>query len=390
MSILHVILLAIVTLTTWSALPGTLPSASLASAIPAPPTAPPQPTPPTATRPVQEVPPAVSVVVGLVLIALGLVGAHFAGVFRAVSIRGPLRLEPGSRVLPIFLMLLIGGGCWIGGQVLIFAIRAAQHAHATGGQRMTIEHLGAGDMALVATVPSLVALLIVLAGDTRFGLVRAIGLYVAESQLLRVLIVGFVAGVVAMMVTYGASSLLGVFYQWIDYQHPSEHELLGAMKSASSIARALLVFGACIMAPMFEEVLFRGHMQTLLVRLFTRRHGAPIHGFPVAIPVPMNAPIGAAPGEIAAEAATMLPPPLPLPMPELEDSIADSSAVRWLAVILTSIVFALIHPLWTAPLIFLLSVCLGYAYERTGSLWVPIIMHAMFNTSSTVMFLLFV
>jgi hypothetical protein len=67
---------------------------------------------------------------------------------------------------------------------------------------------------------------------------------------------------------------------------------------------------------------------------------------------------------------------------------ADRPVARWLAVIITSLVFAIIHPLWTAPMIFLLSLCLGYAYERTGSLWVPIIMHAMFNTSSTVMFLL--
>jgi membrane protease YdiL (CAAX protease family) len=65
----------------------------------------------------------------------------------------------------------------------------------------------------------------------------------------------------------------------------------------------------------------------------------------------------------------------------------DSSAARWLAVIITSVVFALIHPLWTAPMIFILSIALGYVYERTGSLWVPIVMHAMFNISSTVLFL---
>ena len=43
-----------------------------------------------------------------------------------------------------------------------------------------------------------------------------------------------------------------------------------------------------------------------------------------------------------------------------------------------------------APLpIFVLSLCLGYAYERTRNLWVPIFMHAAFNASSVVMFLFF-
>jgi membrane protease YdiL (CAAX protease family) len=61
--------------------------------------------------------------------------------------------------------------------------------------------------------------------------------------------------------------------------------------------------------------------------------------------------------------------------------------MRWLAVVITSVIFAVVHPLWMAPLIFVLSICLGYAYERTGNLWVPIVMHALFNTSSTIVFL---
>ncbi|HTW94151.1 MAG TPA: CPBP family intramembrane glutamic endopeptidase, partial [Tepidisphaeraceae bacterium] len=51
----------------------------------------------------------------------------------------------------------------------------------------------------------------------------------------------------------------------------------------------------------------------------------------------------------------------------------------WLAVILTSACFALLHPDWSWGIIFLLALCLGYAYERTGILWVSIFMHAAFN-----------
>ena len=52
----------------------------------------------------------------------------------------------------------------------------------------------------------------------------------------------------------------------------------------------------------------------------------------------------------------------------------------WPAVILTSVIFAAVHNPWPIKLpIFVLSLGLGYAYERTGNLWLPICMHAMFN-----------
>ena len=65
---------------------------------------------------------------------------------------------------------------------------------------------------------------------------------------------------------------------------------------------------------------------------------------------------------------------------------------RWIAVFLTSFVFVLAH--WgvlpeggkhaLAPL-FVLSVALGAAYERTGRLGVPMVMHAAFNTLNIVL-----
>ena len=41
------------------------------------------------------------------------------------------------------------------------------------------------------------------------------------------------------------------------------------------------------------------------------------------------------------------------------------------------------------PPIFILSMCLGYAYERTKNLWTSIIVHASFNAASVAMFLMF-
>lgn len=47
----------------------------------------------------------------------------------------------------------------------------------------------------------------------------------------------------------------------------------------------------------------------------------------------------------------------------------------------------MLHDRWEAPVIFLLAICMGYAYERTGNLWVSITIHAAFNTVSTLIFL---
>ena len=51
----------------------------------------------------------------------------------------------------------------------------------------------------------------------------------------------------------------------------------------------------------------------------------------------------------------------------------------WLAIALTSFVFMLVHQPWHWPAIFVLSAALGYAYEKSGSLWRPFVMHALFN-----------
>jgi len=52
----------------------------------------------------------------------------------------------------------------------------------------------------------------------------------------------------------------------------------------------------------------------------------------------------------------------------------------WPAIMLTSALFAAVHGNATHwPALFVLSVGLGYAYEKSGSLFRPIFMHALFN-----------
>jgi membrane protease YdiL (CAAX protease family) len=63
-----------------------------------------------------------------------------------------------------------------------------------------------------------------------------------------------------------------------------------------------------------------------------------------------------------------------------QTTIRSYSGRPWLAIVLTSMLFASIHvdrSHW--PSLFVLALGLGYAYENSGSLLRPIFMHAMFN-----------
>lgn len=60
--------------------------------------------------------------------------------------------------------------------------------------------------------------------------------------------------------------------------------------------------------------------------------------------------------------------------------IRSQIAGPWLSILLSSVLFALAHinvAHW--PALFVLGVCLGYAYEKSGSLFRPIIIHGVFN-----------
>lgn len=56
---------------------------------------------------------------------------------------------------------------------------------------------------------------------------------------------------------------------------------------------------------------------------------------------------------------------------------------RWTVLLIASAVFALIHlsavPWQSIPALFVLALGLGFAYERTGKLWAPMLIHAVFN-----------
>jgi len=70
----------------------------------------------------------------------------------------------------------------------------------------------------------------------------------------------------------------------------------------------------------------------------------------------------------------------------LQTFLANVVPNRWVAIVLTSIIFGAIHfpqPYAISALIFL-AVLIGYAYERTGSVFVAIVIHALFNLKTLI------
>jgi len=184
---------------------------------------------------------------------------------------------------------------------------------------------------------------------------------------------GFVGSAIALPLTFLANWGTELLWRYVHYQHEAEHDLLRVLgEKIDPSVSILLVLAATVIAPLAEETLMRGQLQTWLSngisRLFQfskRRISA--RGFEVILP--------------GHEIGYVYLPPARDPY--------DPPAVyiRWVSVIITSVLFALLHPIWMTPPIFVLAICLGYAYERTGNLWTSITMHAVFNTTSTVLYL---
>jgi membrane protease YdiL (CAAX protease family) len=289
-----------------------------------------------------------SPVLGVVVIALGLAGLVMlwrywrAGVFRAGGVVGPDRTPLRQQGWPTLVALMAGTCFWVGTQAALGSMKQARWVAAGNDGPFKLTDLTPGELALFSTVPGVMGFLAVVLALRVFrreerpalgasASVAPWGLFHAVGGMLFVLPLILLGGHVLEWV-----------YRVVEFEHPSEHDMLRAMKDAPVVAKWGLILGAVLVAPAIEEVLFRGLFQTLLVWAFT--HG--MRARPVV--------------------------------------------ARWAGILLASLVFALIHDLWSAPLIFLLSVCLGYAYERTGNLWLAVGMHALFNGSQTLLFLLVV
>jgi membrane protease YdiL (CAAX protease family) len=73
----------------------------------------------------------------------------------------------------------------------------------------------------------------------------------------------------------------------------------------------------------------------------------------------------------------------------LQRTLVEMAGGRWVAILMTSVVFALMH--WGAvewhalPPLFVLSLAFGWIYEKTGRLSSSIVMHVLFNAVNVIL-----
>lgn len=317
----------------------------------------------------------------MALAAAGL--AWWIKAFQRKSILGPSRMDDEESPGVIALILGLAVIVLIFAQVLSFAA-IPNHARSTQPTVVatapttvpaTELTLTPKQMATLTTVPSIVAFVFMIVANAFWRRRGLLHLGVSGSQFFRGVGMGLIGSLIAVPWTFLAAQATPFLWHWLHFEHPKEHDLLRVLgESTSPIVRIVLILSAVLVAPFFEELIFRGHLQTLISNGISRlkqwRSRTPMpQGFEVILPG----------GEIG---KVLLPPVRPPYLP-------PTGAIRWVSVIITSALFALVHPQWMQPPIFILAICLGYAYERTGNLWTNITMHAMFNTTSTVLFLFF-
>jgi membrane protease YdiL (CAAX protease family) len=213
---------------------------------------------------------------------------------------------------------------------------------------------------------------------------------------------------------YVATKLLGPFDE--QSRHPVERML---REHFSGGLATLALVTAVVLAPVCEEMLFRGIFQSWLIGLAERlRSSMAIKpGEPVADPTTFVFPPDE-PGDHPSGAEIREPAELTdwSEVPATEKTGPDAASLKWLpeekpldmpgvglskptnppnhppsprsvsiSILLTSFIFGGLHyAQWPAPIpIFLLALGLGLVYHRTGSLITVICMHAVFNASST-------
>lgn len=273
------------------------------------------------------------------------------------------RVRAGSPVWPLLVVLMAGLFCWVMIPASFLAQKqAALVAREGKDAKLEVSDLTPGELAILATVPPAAGLVVMLGLGAALRAVGGLDLGFGARRAARGIAVGLLASAAVVPFVFGFMQLVEWVYRWRAYEHPNEHDLLRALgDSTNPFVGAVLIVGATVLAPLFEELFFRGHVQTVLARVMGAGGGEPtVSGG----------------GALAGE-----------PARPKGGTYADRRAAVWGAIVVTSVLFAVIHARWTWPPIFVLSMCLGYAYERTGNLWVPVTIHAAFNTTSTALYL---
>lgn len=162
-----------------------------------------------------------------------------------------------------------------------------------------------------------------------------------------------------------AAIILTMFFGeliWGQEYQMQQHPQLKLITEYSQLPpRILIIVVAVVIAPLLEEMLFRGFFQTM-IRSCLDAHRSSL------VALRLGTPYGGVTGHGA--------PP---------QGVLWRTTNCWLAIAISSVLFTTIHANtghW--PALFVLGVCLGYAYEKSGSLFRPIFIHSFFNAASII------
>jgi membrane protease YdiL (CAAX protease family) len=167
---------------------------------------------------------------------------------------------------------------------------------------------------------------------------------------------------------------------WPSQKHPLEQMVLERFTPGVAV---LAVVSAMFLAPVVEELLFRGVLQQWLIKLFTDR--------PLVTEEPAGWSATAPDGDDSTWEPEDLPEGLTPPDPGRSmQARGPAAAAVLVSILVTSGLFAGMHlAQWPAPIaIFVLSIWLGTVYQRSGSLIAAMALHGTFNGFSTLMLLL--
>jgi membrane protease YdiL (CAAX protease family) len=154
--------------------------------------------------------------------------------------------------------------------------------------------------------------------------------------------------VVAFGLTFLALAITLIICRRFGYNQLDKHpflELLSGEQTPFSLV--LIIILTTLVAPLVEELLFRGLLQNFIIGTLAHAHQTPQPEGVVDV--------------------------------ENKTYIHLSPLYRWAGIIITAAIFAIVHPLQHWPALFVLGICLGYSYERHGNLLIPITMHCLFN-----------
>jgi membrane protease YdiL (CAAX protease family) len=260
--------------------------------------------------------------------AIALAVAFAIGVFRPRTILGPQRLSPGES--PTVLIGTIGFALLAWALCLIALGACHQRILRTHHQPPESPFSDAETVVYGMVMDAAVLIAALAVTLTRPQGARRLGINLSRFPR------GFLGGIFAIALVLPLMDCVGalteLMLKWL-HKSPPPHDLLQILNAhPAPWLRAADVLSACVLAPLAEEMFFRGLVQTALRYLLNR---------------------------------------------------------PWVAVFLTAAFFAMVHQWWTWPEILFLGICLGYAYERTGNLWLSVTMHALFNLTSVWLFVHF-